>query len=209
MEQRYKFELEPLPYAHDALEPYIDKETLHFHHDKHLQTYVDNLNKALADYPRFQDRSLSELISHQEQLPDAIRTAVRNNAGGVYNHNMYFKTMAPAGTTKLSGALAEAIDRSFESYDNFIEKLKAAALGQFGSGWAWLATDKGGNLQIVNTPNQDTPLTMGLCPLLLVDVWEHAYYLKYQNRRPEYFDNWTQVINWDEVAKNYDGYRSC
>lgn len=207
MKEHYKFELKPLPYSHDALEPYIDKETMHFHHDKHLQTYVDNLNKTLADYPDYQGWSLQELIKKQNQLPDAIRTAVRNNAGGVYNHQLYFDGMAKAGETKLSGSLAEAIDKCFGTYDEFIAQLKAAALGQFGSGWAWLVTDKGGNLQIVATPNQDTPLTMELCPVLLVDVWEHAYYLKNQNRRPEYFDHWTNVINWDEAQKNYDACR--
>lgn len=207
MNEHYKFELQPLPYAHDALEPYVDKETMHFHHDKHLQTYVDNLNKTLADYPDYQNWSLPELIVRQKELPETIRTAVRNNAGGVYNHIMYFEGLAPAGQTKLSGSLAEAIDRSFGTYDEFLAQLKAAALGQFGSGWAWLVTDKGGNLQIVSTPNQDTPLTMGLCPVLLVDVWEHAYYLKHQNRRPEYFDQWANVINWEEAQKNYDACR--
>ncbi len=207
MNEHYKFELKPLPYAYEALEPHIGQETLHIHHDKHLQTYVDNLNKVLADATDYHGWSLEELIRRQEELPENIRTAVRNNAGGVYNHILYFDGMAPAGTTKPSGELATMLDRTFGSLEGFEKKLKEAALGQFGSGWAWLVTDKGGNLRIVQTPNQDTPLTMDLCPLLLVDVWEHAYYLDYQNRRPEYFDNWFKVINWDEAGKKYDACR--
>lgn len=208
MNEHYKFELKPLPYAYDSLEPHIGKDTLTFHHNKHLQSYVDNLNKALANAPAFQLWTLEELIRGQEDLPDDIRTAVRNNAGGVYNHILYFDGMAPAGTTKPFGELKIAIEQTFGSLDKFEKKLKATALGQFGSGWAWLAIDKNGNLVIVPTPNQDTPLTMDLCPILLVDVWEHAYYLNYQNRRPDYFDNWFNVINWNKTEKKYKACKS-
>ncbi len=204
MNQHYKFEIRPLPYAYDALEPNIGKDTLTFHHDKHLQTYVDNLNKLLEGAPEFQGWTLDELIYRQNELPENIRTGVRNNAGGVYNHFLYFDGMAPAGTTKPSETFEKKIVETFGSMDDFAAKLKQAALGQFGSGWAWLVSDEHGNLSIVSTPNQDTPLTMNLCPILLVDVWEHAYYLNYQNRRPDYYDNWFKVINWDDASKNYE-----
>ncbi len=204
MNEHYKFEVKPLPYSYDALEPHIGESTLCFHHDKHLQTYVDNLNKTLADFPAYQDWSLEELITRQDELPESIRTAVRNNAGGVYNHFFYFDGMAPANTTVPSGRLKEKIDATFGSVEALQAKLKEAALGQFGSGWAYLVTDKDGNLSIVKTPNQDTPLTLGLCPVLAVDVWEHAYYLDYQNRRPDYYENWAQVINWNEAEKKYE-----
>lgn len=203
MNEHYKFELKPLPYSYDSLEPYIGRSTLSFHHDKHLQTYVDNLNKALSGAPEFQGWSLEELIRRQEELPESIRTAVRNNAGGVYNHILYFDGMAPENTTEPSGKLKTAIEQTFGSLEAFESKLKEAALAQFGSGWAWLVTDSNGNLSIVKTPNQDTPLTLGLCPILVVDVWEHAYYLDYQNRRADYFDNWYKLINWKEAEKNY------
>lgn len=197
------FLLEKLPYDYIALEPYIDTQTMYIHHDKHLQTYIDNLNATLKSYPQYQNWSLEELIRKQKNLPEEIQTPVRNNAGGVYNHNLYFEGMAPAGTTSFSGTLADAILKTYGSYENFLAKLKAAALGQFGSGWAWLVSDKKGRLQIISIPNQDTPLTMNLIPILLVDVWEHAYYLKYQNLRASYFDNWTKVINWDIAEKRY------
>ncbi|NLK37600.1 MAG: superoxide dismutase [Epulopiscium sp.] len=203
MNQHYKFEIKPLPYAYDALEPHIGKDTLTFHHDKHLQTYVDNLNKILEGAPDYQGWTLDELIYRQNELPESIRTGVRNNAGGVYNHFLYFDGMAPASSTKPSSELENKIVETFGSMDDFQAKLKQAALGQFGSGWAWLVSDEYGNLSIVTTPNQDTPLTMNLCPVMLVDVWEHAYYLDYQNRRPDYYDNWFKVINWDEASKKY------
>ncbi|WP_206460099.1 superoxide dismutase [Anaerovorax sp. IOR16] len=204
MNEHYKFEVKPLPYAYDSLEPHIGRNTLCFHHDKHLQSYVDNLNKALADEPTYQDWSLEELIIRQDELPESIRTAVRNNAGGVYNHILYFDGMAPANTTKPCGNLKGKIEQTFGSLENFESKLKEAALSQFGSGWAYLVTDKDGNLSIVKTANQDTPLTLDLCPILTVDVWEHAYYLDYQNRRPDYYNNWFYVINWDEAERKYN-----
>jgi len=204
MNEHYKFEVKPLPYSYDALEPHIGKSTLCFHHDKHLQSYVDNLNKTLADFPAYQDWSLEELIIRQDELPESIRTAVRNNAGGVYNHILYFDGMAPANATEPSGRLKDKIEKTFGSTEELEKKLKEAALSQFGSGWAYLVSDQNGNLSIVKTPNQDTPLTMGLCPVLAVDVWEHAYYLDYQNRRPDYYSNWFEVINWNEAEEKYN-----
>lgn len=200
MNQHYPFTLQPLPYEYDALEPYINEETMHFHHDKHLQTYVDNLNNLLKDYPQYHDCTLHQLVAKYCHLPEAIQTGVRNNAGGVYNHQLYFYCMGK-GETRPTGKLAECIDRCFGSYDNWREKMKASALSQFGSGWAWLVTDPKGNFKIMHTLNQDNPLAKGMTPLLLVDVWEHAYYLQYQNRRAEYLDNWFQVINWRAVEQ--------
>lgn len=203
MNQHYKFQLHPLPYAYDALETPISQTTMHFHHDKHLQTYVDNLNKALEDHPELHTWTLQELICRQDQLPESIRTAVRNNAGGVYNHILYFDGMAPVAATEPHGELKQAIENAFGSMENFKERLKTAALGRFGSGWAYLIVNQDKKLEIVSTPNQDTPLTMGACPVITVDVWEHAYYLDYQNRRPDYFDNWYKVINWDEAESRF------
>ncbi len=201
MEQHYPFSLPPLPYAYDALIPQLDERTLHFHHDKHFAAYVDNLNKLLADQPEFQSWSLEQLCRDWCQLPDDIRQGVRNNAGGVYNHDLYFKTMAPAPTSVPSGDLAGAITQDFGDLQSLKDALKAAALGQFGSGWAWLAVDREGRLSVQKTPNQDTPLP--LCPLLTCDVWEHAYYLQYQNRRAEYFENWWQLVDWPQLSENY------
>jgi Fe-Mn family superoxide dismutase len=198
--KHYPFTLEPLPYDYDALVPYIDARTLHFHHDKHLQTYVDNLNKALENYPEYHDCSLEDLLLQNEELPDEIRTAVKNNAGGVYNHELYFACMGKVNHSMPSGALLDAINESFGSFDQWKEEMKAAALAQFGSGWAYLVEDEDAKLSIVKTPNQDTPLPMGLKPVVLVDVWEHAYYLQYQNRRAEYVDNWFATVDWDAVA---------
>ncbi|WP_195985414.1 superoxide dismutase [Clostridium sp. D33t1_170424_F3] len=209
MSQHYPFTLEPLPYAYDALEPQIDAETLHFHHDKHLQTYVDNLNKTLEKYPDYHDWSLEKLISQGDSLPEAIRTPVRNNAGGVYNHQLYFRCMGPEKDTRPSQRLLEEINRYFGSFEDWKEKMKNAAVTQFGSGWAWLVVDPEGRMHVVKTPNQDTPLPNFMRPLLLVDVWEHAYYLQYQNRRPEYVDRWFSVINWKQVEENFEKSFGC
>ena len=187
----YPFEVPALPYAYDALEPYIDKETMHFHHDKHLKAYVDNLNKALEGHSEYHSWTLERLLTDLDQLPEEIRTAVRNNAGGVYNHDLYFELMSPE-KQEIPAAIAEA----FGGEENFKKQMKAAALGQFGSGFAWLAADKTGALKIFALPNQDNPLSQGLRPVLGLDVWEHAYYLKYQNLRGDYIDNWFHVINW-------------
>lgn len=199
----YPFELRPLPYGYDALSPEIGEKTLHFHHDKHLQTYVDNLNKALADCPGFQHKSLEDILKNLGELPEAKRTAVRNNAGGVYNHYLYFDCMSGKGSA-VDGALAQAMERSFGPFEEWKRQMKEAALGQFGSGYAWLVSDKDGSLSVTKTPNQDCPISQGLWPLLCVDVWEHAYYLDYQNRRADYVDAWFDLINWDFVRGRYE-----
>lgn len=194
--ETYPFRLHELPYAYHALEPFIDQRTMYFHHDKHLKTYIDNLNKALESYPEYQTWTLEELLTHLSELPEELRTPVRNNGGGVYNHEMYFHLMAPAGQP-FSTEVAEA----FGGEDNWKRQMKAAALGQFGSGFAWLVRDTTGALKIIALPNQDNPLTIGLQPILPLDVWEHAYYLKHQNLRSDYIDDWFHVINWNVVEQ--------
>ncbi len=203
-EETYPFIARPLPYEYDALIPVLDQETLSFHHDKHYKTYVDNLNNALADYPELQGMSLRELLININSLPAEIRTAVRNNGGGVYNHELYFDSMKSPMGQEPSGILAEVIDRDFGSYKQWKEQMKQAAVGKFGSGWAWLVTDKKGNLSIFQTANQDVPDLEELTPLLLVDVWEHAYYLQYQNRRADYVEGWFDLINWRKAGKRYE-----
>lgn len=198
---KYKYELPKLPYAYIALEPYIDEETMVLHHDKHHATYVNNLNAALEGYPELQERSLEDLLTNLGSLPSAVQTAVRNNGGGHYNHTLFWESMGPGGGGKPSGVLADRINRDFGSFDNFKETLSKAALTRFGSGWAWLVEDPAGKLSVVSTANQDTPLSENLNPVLLLDVWEHAYYLKYQNRRADYISAWWNVVNWDNVAK--------
>ena len=198
----YPFQLRPLPYRYDALCPEIGERTLCFHHDKHLQTYVDNLNAVLAGCPDCQGKSLEDLLRSLEELPQSKSAAVCNNAGGVYNHDLYFKMLAPTPVSSPAGALETAIARDFGGMDQLKAALKAAALGQFGSGWAWLVSGPDGTLSVRNTPNQDTPLP--LCPLLTCDVWEHAYYLQYQNRRGDYFDAWWRLIPWPEVSRRYE-----
>ena len=202
--ETYPFVVRPLPYEYDALVPVLDEETLTFHHDKHYKTYVDNLNAALADYPELQKKSLTELLTEIDMLPAAIQTAVRNNGGGVYNHELYFDSMKSPVGQEPSGALAEAIDRDFGSYRQWKEQMKQAAVGKFGSGWAWLAADKNGVLSIVQTANQDVTNLEAYTPILLVDVWEHAYYLQYQNRRADYVDGWFHLINWRKAGKRYE-----
>jgi len=197
-----KHTLPSLPYAYNALEPYIDEQTMTIHHTKHHQAYIDNLNKALegsdqADWP------LEDLIKKLDQLPEAIRTAVRNNGGGHINHGLFWRVMGPGAKGKPEGKLLEAINDAFGSFEKFQEAFETAGKTQFGSGWAWLVVDNG-KLAVVKTANQDNPLTQGKTPILGVDVWEHAYYLKYQNRRPEYLTNFWKVVNWDEVAKRFE-----
>ena len=202
--ETYPFVVRPLPYEYDALIPVLDEETLHFHHDKHYKTYVDNLNSVLSDYPELQKKSLKELLMGLDQLPSAIRTAVQNNGGGVYNHELYFDSMkSPVGQSP-EGKLAEAIDRDFGSYLQWKEAMKQAAVGKFGSGWAFLVTDGTGKLQIVATANQDVPDLKKLTPLFLVDVWEHAYYLQYQNRRADYVEGWLSLIHWKKAERRYE-----
>ena len=193
------YEVPPLPYAYDALEPHIDDETMHLHHDKHHQAYVTNANKALEG-TEWADRPVEEVLQNLDKLPDEKRNAVRNNAGGHANHSLFWEWMTPGGGGQPDGALAAAIDAAFGSFADFQAKVKAAGVGRFGSGWAWLVHD-GSGLAIVSTPNQDSPVSDGQTPLLGVDVWEHAYYLKYQNRRPDYLDAWWNVVNWPKVAE--------
>lgn len=194
------FKLPDLPYSFDALEPVIDAKTMEVHHDKHHATYVNNLNKAVENYPEWASKSIEDLMIHLKEVPEEIRTAVRNNGGGHYNHSLFWKIMAPVGTTELKGALLDKINESFGSFDEFKKQFAAAATGRFGSGWAWLVVD-GDKLAVVSSANQDCPLSEGKKPILCLDVWEHAYYLKYQNRRADYVDNFFQVVNWDYVAE--------
>lgn len=200
------YELPPLPYAYDALEPFIDAQTLHFHHDKHHATYVTNLNKALEGNPELAALPLEELMGSLDRVPENIRTAVRNNGGGVLNHNLYFALLRPAGEAGPKNALAKAIDDSFGSLDKLKEQFATAALTRFGSGYAWL-TAEGGKLAITSSANQDSPYNEKKQPLLTIDVWEHAYYLKYQNRRADYITAWWNVVNWDEVARLFEAAR--
>ncbi len=195
-------ELPALPYAYDALEPHIDKETMNIHHTKHHNTYVTNLNNAIKGHADLENKSVEELISNLDAVPEEIRTAVRNNGGGHANHTLFWQIMSPNGGGEPTGELAEAINKKFGSFAQFKEEFKKAAAGRFGSGWAWLVVNNG-ELEITSTPNQDSPLMEGKTPILGIDVWEHAYYLKYQNRRPDYIEAFFNVINWDEVAKRY------
>lgn len=199
------FKLPPLPYPYDALEPYIDARTMEIHHDKHHQKYVDDLNAALAKHPEFEHKSLIDLLTHLDTLPEDIRTAVRNNAGGDYNHSQFWLMMKKGGSQP-KGKIRDEILKTFKSFDNFKTQFNAAAKSRFGSGWAWLSIDQDGKLTITSTPNQDNPITQGLSPVLGLDVWEHAYYLKYQNRSPDYIDAWWNVVNWDQVESNYQEY---
>jgi Fe-Mn family superoxide dismutase len=195
------FEVPPLPYAPDALEPHIDAQTMSLHHDKHHQAYVDKLNAALEG-TEFADSSIEDIIANLDAIPEDKRTAVRNNGGGHLNHSLFWKSMSPDGGGTPEGDLAAAIDSAFGSFDEFKEQFEAAGAGQFGSGWAWLVFD-GGALAVTSTPNQDNPLSEGKLTLLGNDVWEHAYYLKYQNRRPEYLKAWWNTVNWSEIATRY------
>lgn len=197
------FELPDLPYAYDSLEPTIDKETMNIHHTKHHNTYVTNLNAALEGHSDLQSKTIEDLISNLDAVPEDIRTAVRNNGGGHANHSLFWKTLSPNGGGEPSGELAEKINAKFGSFEAFKEEFQTAAAKRFGSGWAWLVLNNG-EVEIMSTPNQDSPLMEGKTPLLGLDVWEHAYYLKYQNKRPEYAKAFWNVVNWDEVAKNYE-----
>jgi superoxide dismutase, Fe-Mn family len=197
-------ELPDLPYDYAALEPHIDEQTMRLHHDKHHATYVTNLNKALEG-TEWADKPIEEILANLNAIPEDKRTAVRNNGGGHANHTMFWEIMGPGGGGEPSGALADAINSAFGGLDGLKEKVNAAGAGRFGSGWAWVVKD-GGSLAVTSTPNQDTPVMEGGSPVLGVDVWEHAYYLKYQNRRPEYLAAWWNVVNWDEVAKRFASY---
>ena len=197
------YELPKLPYAYDALEPHIDQATMEFHHDKHHATYVEKTNAALEKYPELAEKSIEELVAGLNSVPEEIRTAIRNNGGGHANHSFFWEILSPNGGGEPTGALKEDIDATFGSFDKFKEEIETAGAGQFGSGWAWLVLNNG-KLEVTATANQDSPLTDGKTPLFGVDVWEHAYYLNYQNKRPAYLKAVWNVVNWEEVAKRYN-----
>lgn len=197
------FKLPELPYAYNALEPVMDEATLHFHHDKHHATYTANLNKALESHPELAEKSIRYLIAHLNLLPEDIRGAVRNNGGGYFNHALFWDMMAPEGSTSFGGPVAGQIEKDFGSFEKFKKKFSAAAVSQFGSGWAWLVWNKD-HLEVLSTANQDNPLTEGKKPLLALDVWEHAYYLQYQNRRPDFVEAFFRIINWDYVNELFE-----
>lgn len=199
------FTLPKLPYAFNALEPHIDARTMEIHHDKHHQAYVNNLNTAIQKHPELEKKSLEDLLSNLSAVPEDIRSAVRNHGGGHWNHSMFWEIMSPKGGGEPGGKLADAIKKAFGNFAAFKEKLSATAVGQFGSGWGWLVKDKSGALSVMATPNQDNPISQGFTPILGVDVWEHAYYLLYQNRRPDYVAAWWNTVNWDEVSKRFGG----
>jgi len=196
------FELPPLPYAFNALEPHIDATTMEIHHDRHHKAYVDNANAALAG-TAWENSSVEDVLTSLDQIPEDIRMAVRNNAGGHYNHSLFWEIMGPNGGGAPGGALGAAIDSTFGSLDDLKAKVNDAGVKRFGSGWTWLVVS-GGALEVMSTPNQDTPLSEGKAPILGIDVWEHAYYLEYQNKRPVYLEAWWNVVNWDAVAARYD-----
>tara|TARA_B100000579_G_scaffold438051_1_gene471540 strand:- start:60609 stop:61211 length:603 start_codon:yes stop_codon:yes gene_type:complete len=193
------YELPQLQYSYDALEPYIDAKTMEIHHSKHHQTYITNLNKALDSYPELFEKSLEDLLSNLDQIPESIRMAVRNGGGGHYNHSLFWETIGPKTDNPISENMSKLISDSFGNFDSFKDEFTDKATKQFGSGWGWLAQDKSGKLVTLSTPNQDTPLSSGLNPILGIDVWEHAYYLNYQNKRPEYIKAFWEIINWEAV----------
>jgi len=199
------FQLPPLPYDFGALEPHIDAQTMEIHHDKHHQAYINNLNGAIEKHPELAGKSIEELLKDLNAIPEDIRTVVRNNGGGHYNHSLFWEVMGPNGGGEPTGAVGDGIKSAFGDYATFKETLTKAAVGQFGSGWGWLVKDGSGRLSIFGRPNQDSPLSEGLTPVLGVDVWEHAYYLKYQNKRPDYVGAWFNTINWDAVNQRFGG----
>ncbi|MBD2388779.1 superoxide dismutase [Cylindrospermum sp. FACHB-282] len=196
-------ELPPLPYAYEALEPYIDARTMEFHHDKHHAAYVNNLNAALDKHPELKSKTVAELLQNLDQIPADIRTTVRNNGGGHVNHSMFWKIMKPNGGGEPTGEIATAISQTFGSFADFKKQFNAAGAARFGSGWVWLVRTQDGNLEITSTANQDNPLSESQYPIFGNDLWEHAYYLKYQNRRPDYLDAWWKVVNWDEINQRF------
>ncbi|MDR0271450.1 superoxide dismutase [Paenibacillus sp.] len=197
------FVLPKLAYGYDELEPYLDARTMEIHHDKHHATYVANLNKALENYPQFKNATIEELISHLDDIPEEIRTAVRNHGGGHYGHSLYWSIMSPTGGGNPHGDIAKGIEKYFGSFEQMKDELTKAAISRFGSGWGWLVVN-GDKLEVTSTPNQDTPLAENKTPILVVDVWEHAYYLQYQNKRPDFVSSWWNVVNWEEVNRLYN-----
>ncbi len=199
--EKKKFELPKLEYAYDSLEPFIDKQTMMIHHDKHHQAYTDKFNTALEKHPELKIKNAEDLLKNLSKIPEDIRTAVKNQGGGYVNHSFFWTILKK--NAKIKGKIKEAIDKKFGSFDKFKEELTNASAGLFGSGWAWLVVNEEGELEIITTPNQDSPLSIGKIPVLVIDIWEHAYYLKYQNRRPEYIENFFNVINWDKANNNF------
>lgn len=204
MNEYYEFKLKPLGYAYDALEPYIDEETMRLHHDKHYGGYVERLNAVIERYPRFKEYSLFDFVTHYYEFPINVQESIRNFGGGIYTHKLFFELMTPGGAKSPGKNTLEAIKSAFGSYTVFEKKFKEMANGKFGSGWVWLVVNRKGGFEIVLTSNADTPLVNDMYPVLLLDLWEHAYYLKYQNRRDEYVDAWFNVINWDKVEERYN-----
>jgi superoxide dismutase, Fe-Mn family len=200
------FELPKLAYAYDKLEPYIDAKTVEIHYTKHHATYLSNCNKALEAHPKFFEKTIAWILTNLDQIPEDVRTIVKNNGGGFYNHNLYWENMAPDGSKALSGDLLKKVDATFGSIVNLKTEIEKTGLGRLGSGYSWLSVKKDGTIIVHSTLNQDCPLSEGLTPLMVVDVWEHAYYLKYQNRRAEYLTNWWNLTNWDIVAERYNHY---
>ena len=198
------YEVPPLPYDYNALEPHIDEQTMHLHHDKHHQAYVTNANNALANHPDLANLPVEDLLRNLSRVPEDIRTTVRNNAGGHANHSFFWLIMSPRGGGEPTGALAAAIGATFGSFEAMKDQVSKAGIARFGSGWSWLTVDGSGALRVESTANQDTPLSEGRTPILGVDVWEHAYYLKYQNRRPDYIAAWWNTVNWPEVARRFE-----
>jgi len=200
----YPYTLPPLAYAYNALEPYIDEQTMHLHHNKHHQAYIDNTNKAVSQYPELQKKHLVDLLAHLDELPADIRTTLQNNGGGHLNHALFWEYMTPQGEGEPQGKLAQAITKKFGSLARFKEQFDTAAKNRLGSGWAWLCVTSTGDLEASSTANQDVPLSRGHLPILGLDVWEHAYYLKYHNKRPEYITNWWHVVNWKKVQEQFE-----
>ena len=197
------FKLPELNYSYDALEPHIDKQTMEIHHTKHHQAYVDKLNQALEKYPEFQNMEIEEILKSLDKLPEDIKAAVRNNGGGHYNHDLFWKIMSPDGERKPVGELAKKIDEKFGDFESFKAKFKDDSVGRFGSGWGWLVLNSDNSIDIVSTPNQDNPISEGKKVIFGLDVWEHAYYLKYMNKRPDYIDAWWNVVNWSIIEERY------
>jgi Fe-Mn family superoxide dismutase len=203
LEEKMSFSLPELSYSYDALEPYIDARTMEIHHQKHHGGYVTKLNAALEGQSQWQDKKIEDILKSLNDLPESIRTAVRNNGGGHFNHSIFWNIMGPHAGGEPSGEIGEDINKTFGSFSKFKEEFSTAAATRFGSGWAWLVLDQSGKLSVTSTPNQDNPISAGQQPVMGLDVWEHAYYLKYQNKRPEYIENWWNVVNWDAVNKRY------
>ncbi len=199
---KYPYSLPSLPYSYDSLEPYIDKTTMELHHTKHHQTYINNLNSALEKYPNLHNLELEEILKDLNKIPEQIRITVRNNSGGHYNHSLFWEIMKPRGGVEPRGKLKEEIEKNFGSFEEFKKLFSETAIKHFGSGWAWLVVTEDKKLKVYSLPNQDSPLMNGNYPIMGLDVWEHAYYLKYQNRRAEYVENWWNIVNWDKIEEN-------